>query len=273
MVVLRNKALGYSFLNIGAGRGAEMPGWWTGDYQTGFLIDENTRLPFKTNSIEFAYSSMFFEHIYDETARNLLFEIHRVLKPGKVLRIVVPDFHRYIQKYREQDINYFLRNSNNDNFRTWERLGVPMDLEHLMTGMISSIHNLPHIMVSSPGQEDFAKSPPRVYGSFQSRYPGYYCGPAPELTTELIKEKLGQLYPDKFIDWVLSETNKSAYQDTTFNSWHKNRWDMDKLTQYALEAGFSKVEISKYGDSPISLNEKIEKPYHTDIGLYFNLYK
>lgn len=64
-----------------------------------------------------------------------------------------------------------------------------------------------------------------------------------------------------------------AYQDTAFNSWHKNRWDMDKLTQYALEAGFSKVENSKYGNSPIFLDDKIEKTCHSDVGRYFNLYK
>ena len=58
-VVLRNKVLGYSFMNIGAGRNVEMPGWWTGDYQAGFVIDKNTKLPFKDNSIEFAYSSLF----------------------------------------------------------------------------------------------------------------------------------------------------------------------------------------------------------------------
>lgn len=273
-IVLRNKLLGYSFLNIGAGRESEMAGWWTGDYQTGFVIDEHTQLPFKSNSIEFAYSSMFFEHIYDETARNLFSEIHRVLKPGRVLRIVVPDFHRYIQKYHEHDLNYFLRNSNNENFPTWERMGVPFDLEHLMAGMISSIHNLPHITVSLPEQEDFTKSPPHVYGvGFQTRYPGYYCGPAPELTTDTIREKLEQLQPEEFIDWVLSETNKSSYQDRSFNSWHKNHWDLDKLKKFSVAAGFSRVEISQYGDSPIALDERIEKPYHVDIGLYFNLHK
>ena len=184
----------------------------------------------------------------------------------------MPDFLLYLQKYHEQEFNFF-HTCNNQNFATWERLGIPLDLEHLLAGMISSIHNLPHIIVSFPHQEDFTKSPPLVFYPFQLKLQGYYCGLAPELTTDAIRTKLEKLKPAEFINWVLTETNKSAYQDMTFNSWHKNQWDSDKLTQFGLEARFDRIETSKYGDAKIHLNEKIEKPGHASIGLYFNLYK
>ena len=159
VVNLANKILGFSFINIGAGRDCEMLGWWTGDYQTGFVFNESTKLPFADNVIDFAYSSMFFEHIDDITAKNLLSEIYRTLKPGGILRIVVPDYMLYIRMYRERDFNFFY-DDKNDNFSTWKAFGVPLDLEHLLTGMISSIHNLPHVMVSFPFQECFTRTPP-----------------------------------------------------------------------------------------------------------------
>lgn len=152
-------------------------------------------------------------------------------------------------------------------------MGVSLDMEHLLVGMISSIHNLPHQLVNFQFLEDLSSSPPKVYYPFQHRLAGYYCGPAPEMTTELIKSKLNDLLPKDFIDWVLNETSKSKFQDLTFNSWHKNRWDFEKVSYFGARAGFDKIEKSKYGDSPMQLPPKIEKPGHQKTGLYFNLSK
>ena len=272
IVALINRNFGFKYLNIDAGRDAEMLKWWTGDYQTGFVFNEKTKLPFKPDSIKFAYSSMFFEHISDEVALNLLMEIRRVLEPGAILRMVVPNFDLYIQKYIEGDIDFFY-DKKNENFATWQRLGVPLDLEHLFVGMISSIHNLPHVMVSFPFQEDFNKTPPRVCYPFQLRYEGYYCGPAPEITTPEIKEKIKSLSGNEFLRWVFEVTAKSTYQDLTFNTWHKNYWDLNKLSCYASKAGFKKTVTSEYGAFSRLLNGKIEKQGHSEIGSYFNLYK
>ena len=82
-----------------------------------------------------------------------------------------------------------------------------------------------------------------------------------------------KLTPKDFINWVLIETNKSKYQDLSFNTWHKNQWDIQKLQEFGEECGFSNVEVSKYGDSIMQLNDRIEKPGHASIGLYFNLIK
>jgi SAM-dependent methyltransferase/glycosyltransferase involved in cell wall biosynthesis len=102
-----NKVYPCKFLNIGAGTNSEMIGWWTDEYQSGFIIDKDTKLPFKDETIEFAYSSMFFEHINDETAENLFKEIFRVLRPGGKARIVVPDFELYLDEYHKGNLNFF----------------------------------------------------------------------------------------------------------------------------------------------------------------------
>jgi len=268
---LANSCIGVSKINLGAGAGAEGVSWWTGDVQTGFVFDEATKLPMRDGSINFAYSSMFFEHINDETATNLLSEVKRVLKPDSCFRLIVPDFGLYIRKYRENDRDFFY-NPANHNFQTWEAMGVPLDMEHLLANMISSIHNLPHEIVEYPSLEDFSANPPRVYHPFQNRYPGYYCGPAPELTTDAIKEKINSLTEADFLEWLFGVTNASKFQDPTFNSWHKNHWDFKKLNDFAKREGFSKVVESRFGEPPFALGLKHEKPQHAPIGLYFNIY-
>lgn len=265
-----NAAFGTRFINIGAGQDAERTGWWTGDVQTGFVFDARTMLPMKDGTVEFAYSSMFFEHIDDETAANLLREIKRVLRPGAWLRLVVPDFHLYIRKYRSGDRAFFYSDSN-PNFRTWSRLGVPVDMEHLLMSAISSIQNLPVELVPYPFLEDAAASPPRLSYPHHDRIPGYYCGPAPELTTGEIQSRISSLTEDDFLSWAFEATSASKNQDPTFNSWHKNNWTEEKFARFAKDAGFSRCESSRYLDARFPIDEKLEKPQHEKLGLYFNL--
>jgi SAM-dependent methyltransferase len=271
-IFICNEVFGYEFINIGAGRDAECFRWWAGDYQNGFVINESTKLPFKSNSIKHAYSSMFFEHIDDVTAENLLREVYRVLRPGAILRVVVPDFMLYLEQYHKKNIDFFY-DPNDQNFATWGRLCVPLDLEHLLVGMISSIHNLPHKIVSYQYQEDFSKNPPHVFYPFQLRYEGYYCGPAPELTSLEIKQKISELSPKAFINWVFERTQDSYFQDRSFNAWHKNQWDYEKLAKISKSIGFSLVKESSFGDTPIPLSNNIERQGHKKIGLYFNVIK
>jgi predicted SAM-dependent methyltransferase len=49
------------------------------------------RLPYEDASIDYAYTSHFLEHLALKDARSLMKEVFRVLKPGGVIRIVVPD--------------------------------------------------------------------------------------------------------------------------------------------------------------------------------------
>lgn len=47
--------------------------------------------PVAPGSVDAIYSSHFFEHIYLDDAQALLRECHRILKPGHVLRLALPD--------------------------------------------------------------------------------------------------------------------------------------------------------------------------------------
>jgi predicted SAM-dependent methyltransferase len=51
-------------------------------------------IPFESASLDVVYHSHLFEHLDKEIAEKFQFEVLRVLKPGGIQRIVVPDFER-----------------------------------------------------------------------------------------------------------------------------------------------------------------------------------
>jgi len=64
--------------------------------------DVRKGLPFEDNSLDAIYASHFLEHLYFVEAQRLLKECYRVLRPGGVMRMVVPDLRAIIQEYIEQ---------------------------------------------------------------------------------------------------------------------------------------------------------------------------
>jgi predicted SAM-dependent methyltransferase len=64
------------------------------------LVHDITKpLPFSTNSIDAIYGSHVVEHLYRSDATRLLVECKRVLKPGGILRLVVPDVQAMARNY------------------------------------------------------------------------------------------------------------------------------------------------------------------------------
>jgi predicted SAM-dependent methyltransferase len=57
------------------------------------------RWPWTSGTVDCVYGSHVFEHLSDQEADNFMGEATRVLKPGGVLRIVVPDLHYHATKY------------------------------------------------------------------------------------------------------------------------------------------------------------------------------
>jgi predicted SAM-dependent methyltransferase len=64
------------------------------------VCDCRRGLPFADASCAGIFTEHFFEHVdYTEEVPRLLDECHRILVPGGVIRIVVPDSGRYLQNY------------------------------------------------------------------------------------------------------------------------------------------------------------------------------
>lgn len=58
-----------------------------------------TRLPFLDRTMELVYSSHMFEHLNRDQATRFLHEAFRVLRPNGLLRLVVPDLKKLVDKY------------------------------------------------------------------------------------------------------------------------------------------------------------------------------
>lgn len=72
---------------------------WPGDV---LIHDVRKPLPFADGVASIVYSSHLLEHLYLNEAANLLQECRRVLRPGGILRMVVPDLRAMIDEYLGQ---------------------------------------------------------------------------------------------------------------------------------------------------------------------------
>ncbi len=60
-------------------------------------------LPFPDNSTDFIFCEMCLEHLKPQEAWNAIDEFYRILKPGGVVRVVIPDF---VKNWRDMDEHY-----------------------------------------------------------------------------------------------------------------------------------------------------------------------
>ncbi len=82
------------------------------------------RFPFGDNRVACIYSSEMLEHLPREVAPGFLLECHRVLIPGGILRIAVPDLDAMTQRYDSADPDSWLHElfalySKGDKNRHW----------------------------------------------------------------------------------------------------------------------------------------------------------
>lgn len=73
------------------------------------IFDIRKDLPYTVNSVNYIYSSHSLEHLSRAEAKKLIRECYRVLIPGGVIRIIVPDIrasvYKYIETIQQWDIN------------------------------------------------------------------------------------------------------------------------------------------------------------------------
>ena len=96
-------------MNITLGCGAlAIPGWTNFDIQKNLNVtkhDLRRPLPLEPHSIDFAFSEHFLEHLDRIEGLRLISEVHRVLKPGGVFRLCVPDLHKSVNDYLDWKLN------------------------------------------------------------------------------------------------------------------------------------------------------------------------
>jgi SAM-dependent methyltransferase len=95
-------------VHLGCG-GHELPGWINVDnYPAPLAISLDWGLPLPNHSARYVFSAHLLEHLfYPAQSGHLLAEIRRVLMPGGVVRLVVPDIERCLTAYSQDDREFF----------------------------------------------------------------------------------------------------------------------------------------------------------------------
>jgi predicted SAM-dependent methyltransferase len=143
-------------LNVGCGT----------DYKRGWVnIDNNSDeniekldlnwdlrnpLPFPENSVDFIYNEHFFEHLTPDEGRVVMQDLLRVLKPGGVMRIAMPDLEALVHQYLNVSIedDPVLKRHNmefiktraermNISFRWWDHVWI-YDFEELRRRLVDA---------------------------------------------------------------------------------------------------------------------------------------
>lgn len=66
-------------------------------------LDLRRRLPYDDAVVDAVYASHVLEHLYPDDAAALLRECHRVLRPGGLMRLVLPDLRSMVAEYLASD--------------------------------------------------------------------------------------------------------------------------------------------------------------------------
>lgn len=97
-------------LNFGCGE-MERSGWICVDClfasNVDLVFDLRLPLPFADSSVDCCYSSHFLEHLYPDEGIRHLADIRRILKPGRIYRVVVPDVMKFAERYLAGDTKFF----------------------------------------------------------------------------------------------------------------------------------------------------------------------
>ncbi len=86
-------------LDLGGGRGYRYePGWHLLDLQDADINHDITKIPWpvEDDTYEAIFASHVLEHVSKAEAYSALAECHRILRPGGVIRIAVPDMDLFI---------------------------------------------------------------------------------------------------------------------------------------------------------------------------------
>ena len=92
--------------------GSAAPGWINSDIKEGpgidIACDIKHGLPLEADSIDYAVSIHALPEIHLNDQVTVLKELRRVLKPGGVLRLALPDLMKGIKAFERNDRDYFL---------------------------------------------------------------------------------------------------------------------------------------------------------------------
>ena len=114
--------------------GTRVPGWLSVGFPPAELVlDLRWGLPFADAAADRVYSALALEHlVYPDDARRVVRDVRRVLRPGGVARVIVPDLEVYLRAYVRGDRAFFRAH---ERWFAWARhTRTPLDVINAMVG-------------------------------------------------------------------------------------------------------------------------------------------
>lgn len=91
----------------------QLSGWLNSDLEPAgenvIFLDIGEELPFPDASLQYVYSEHVIEHVPIETALKHFREVHRVLRPGGVMRIALPDLQFLLDYFARPEMTELQR--------------------------------------------------------------------------------------------------------------------------------------------------------------------
>ena len=100
------------WLNVGLFADEDLPYGCTASTEDGAALlhfDATKGLPFPDNHLRYVYASHFIEHLEFADGVAFLKMCYKTMQKGGVIRLVLPDFGLWVEKYNRNDMEFFTR--------------------------------------------------------------------------------------------------------------------------------------------------------------------
>lgn len=213
------------FINIGAGEYFYHPKWKNYDLYEESLVEnvehfynydlrETANHPFPENDVDIFYCSHTMEHIPAESINTVIKRLYDALRPGGILRVIVPDADMILEAYDNLDFEFFKA------YESWfkKRTNENVLIEDYLVQLI-------------------ATPKCRVYNE-KIRH----CNP---LSIEEIQQNRANMNNEEFLNYLI----EGLTENNNYGTDHLNWFNATKMIELLEDNGFSSVYRSAYGQS------------------------
>jgi ubiquinone/menaquinone biosynthesis C-methylase UbiE len=240
------------FYNVGAGLFSH-PVWTNVDYfsewyknnqiHINYDLFECKPLPISENTANVVYSSHTVEHITNDAAQNLFNESYRILKSGGYIRITTPNIDLYHKALINNDSNFYEFEIQPYSIKkNMDRVGICQPMNKV---------SLKQIFIY-----EFASQLSTLYNN----------------NNKVTDEEFDELYSaydfEEVLDILLSKCEIDIQKQNVGN--HINWWNQNKLFRMLIQAGFSDIYLSGFGQSlcPVLRDTTYFDTTHPQISIY-----
>lgn len=175
-------------------------------------------------SAHLAYTSHCIEHIEDGAARHFFAEVHRILRPGGIFRITVPDVDLFYRAYKNRDPDFFY----------W--FG-PLNKDR--EAARKELLDIPNAGASVAQMFLF---------SIASSVSTLHADGAPErISDQQLERMFEERGFERTLDDVCAKCPPAVQRKHPWN--HINWWTKAKTVSFLKQAGFEDVQVSAFGQS------------------------